>query len=163
MWPPGSRLKWRSRGWSFCFCAQEDQRKKKTPFYQGGCVPQMRDPGAFLTEKNQGFTGGAADGNEVRSPSSATALGGRSNSPRTERRIRCLRMKMLHQAIGRYLVSTQFFGEAFSLAFCFGGNRNAIRRGRRKHPALNAAHSGGFRLRENVQMSLIQNGRGERI
>jgi hypothetical protein len=59
--------------------------------------------------------------------------------------------------------SNQNFGEAFSLAFCFGGNRNAIRRGQRKHPALNAAHSGGFRLRENVRMSLIQNGRGERI
>src|ERR1035437_5530328 len=120
MWPPGSRLKWRSRGWSFCFCAQEDQRKKKTPFHKGGFVPQMTDPGAFLIEKNQGFTGGAADGNEVRSPSSAHAMGGRSNSPRTERRIRCLRMKMLHQALGRYLVSTQFFGEAFSLAFGFG-------------------------------------------
>jgi hypothetical protein len=35
--------------------------------------------------------------------------------------------------------------------------------GLRIHPALNAAHGGGFRCRENVRMSLIQNGRGERI
>ena len=64
----------------------------------------MRDPGAFLIEKKQGFTGGAADGNEVRSPSSATALGGRSNSPRTERRIR---QSILAKAFQGELVPTE--------------------------------------------------------
>jgi hypothetical protein len=47
--------------------------------------------------------------------------------------------------------------------FVLEGTGNAIREGAQKHPALNAAHSGGFRFRENVRMSLIQNGRGERI
>jgi hypothetical protein len=47
--------------------------------------------------------------------------------------------------------------------FVLEASQNAIREGRRIRPALNAAHSGGFRFRENVRMSLIQNGRGERI
>ena len=42
-------------------------------------------------------------------------------------------------------------------------HQNAIREGPRIRPALNSAHGGGFRMRENVRMSLIQNGRGERI
>jgi hypothetical protein len=47
--------------------------------------------------------------------------------------------------------------------FVLEGTGNAIREGAQKHPALNAAYSGGFRLRDNVRMSLIQIGRGERI
>jgi hypothetical protein len=60
--------------------------------------------------------------------------------------------------------SSWIFGEASSLAFLFWkGAAMPSEEGRRIRPALNAAHSGGFRFRENVQMSLIQNGRGERI
>ena len=60
-------------------------------------------------------------------------------------------------------VWVRIFGETLRSRDKKMSHQNAIREGPEIRPALNAAHGGGFRSCENVRMSLIQNGRGERI